>query len=226
MIGTGPVAVNQESMRTLLKTALGAGVWVTLSVTHAWADKAPPPPTVKPAPGLSANLPLPGPFPLPYANLAIAAQDDIEKDYLTYLRTTQVFPDQGVCTREIERRAAGKVRSGSLTIAWVTPPYLAWGGKLGGDAIVGPIRHLYSITEAHVSLEGLDHKVPALLTLSCFAQYPELHETGIWRAGHIRYGAYVNAGHGKYLSGAAVPFGQAPSGTPTAWDPQIRYLRK
>lgn len=148
-----------------------------------------------------------------------------EAAYLDYLRTTQVFPDEAVCTRELKRRAEGKIRPGSLQADWVTPPFLAWGGKLGGDAIVGPIEHLYAITEAHLAYR-LPDGTARQVTFACFAQYADVSESAIWRAGHVKYGAYTSAGHGKYTSGPARLFTHAPSGTPATREPDIRYLRK
>jgi hypothetical protein len=175
--------------------------------------------------GQVLQLPLPQGFPLPYAHVKLTPRNDEEAAYLDYLRTTQVFPDEGVCTRELKRRGDGKIRRDSLQIDWVTPPFLAWGGKLGGDAIVGPIEHLYAITEAHLTYE-LPDGTTKQGTFACFAQYAGFRESAIWRAGHVKYGAYTNAGHGKYTSGPALLFTHAPSGTPTTWEPGIRYLRK
>ena len=175
--------------------------------------------------GPALQLPLPQGFPLPYGHLRPIPRNDEEAAYLDYLRTTQVFPDEGVCTRELKRRAEGKIRPDSLRIDWVTPPFLAWGGKLEGDAIVGPIEHLYAITEAHLTFavpDGMTKQV----TFACYAQYAGFREAAIWRAGHVKYGAYANAGHGKYTSGPARLFTHAPPGTPTTWETGIRYLRK
>ena len=171
------------------------------------------------------QLPLPQGFPLPYAHVQLAPRNDEEAAYVDYLRTTLVFPDEGVCTRELKRRGEGKIRRDSLRIDWVTPPFLAWGGTSGGDAIVGPIEHLYAITEAHLAYE-LPDGATRQVTFACFAQYAGFRETAIWRAGHVKYGAYTTPGYGKYTSGPAHLFTQAPPGSPATWEPDIRYLRK
>lgn len=208
-------------MHALVRTA---GLLAIVLSVPAWAQdgaSAPAAPAALP----TLQLPLPQPFPLPYQHVTLTPRDDNEAVYLNYLRTSQVFPDQALCTRELERRVEGKIKPDGLKIDWVTPPFLAWGGKIGGDAIVGPIEHLYSITEAHITFEQNDgNKI--LATFACFAKYADVKESDIWRAGHVKYGAYVNAGHGKYTSGPARIFTHAPSGSPTVWEKEIRYLRK
>ena len=198
-----------------------AGLSVLLPVMPARAHETEAPAS---AAGQALQLPLPQGFPLPYAHLTLTPRNDEEAAYLHYLRTTRVFPDEALCTRELKRRVDARLDPDSLRIDWVTPPFLAWGGKLGGDAIVGPIEHLYAITEAHVTFTAPDGQTRQG-TFACFAKYADLREAAIWRAGHVKYGAYTTPGHGKYTSGPARLFTQAPPGNPATWEPDIRYLR-
>lgn len=96
----------QSNSTTRMKTSpklshCSVGLFAILLSAHACAQDAgqtAPAPAVGPA----LELPLPQPFPLPYAHITQAPRDDDEAAYLNYLRSSQVFPDQAVCTKEFD----------------------------------------------------------------------------------------------------------------------------
>lgn len=167
---------------------------------------------------------MPGPFPIPYASATIATASQQQRDFVGYLKTTPLFPDQAACTDELLRRLAGKVKENTIRIDWVTPPFLAWGGQRG-KVVVGALETLYALTEAHIRAEKPDGS-ELKLTYSCYAQYARFSDSDAWRAGHVRYGAYIKAGHEKYITGPAQMFMHAPPGQASKWEAQIRYYRE
>jgi hypothetical protein len=184
------------------------------------ADQVPAADLARTAPA----LPMPGPFPIPYASATIATDSPQQRDFVDYLKTTPLFPDEAACTDELLRRLDGKVKENTVRIDWVTPPFLAWGGQRG-KVVVGALETLYAITEAHVTAEKADG--PELkLTYSCYVQYARFPDTDIWRAKHVRYGAYIKTGHEKYITGPAVMFMHAAPGKASKWEAQIRYYRE
>lgn len=176
-----------------------------------------------PAPTLAIPQP-PGRLPLPYAGAEIRPTTAEEQDYANYLWTTKMLPDQVLCESNLAQRLQSVAKPGSSQWTWVTKPFLAWGGIWKQGAVVGPVQYLFSITEAHITwldLQNQEHKQ----TFSCYVQYAQQGEAGIWRVGHLRYGSYMNEGHQKYASGPAIPFGVALPDPNAGWEPGIKYYR-
>jgi hypothetical protein len=186
------------------------------------ADPVMPKPA-NPAPQLAIPQP-PASLPKPYTGASIQPATPEEQEYTNYLLSTALLPDQAICDRNLLQRMQGVAKPGSMKRDWVTKPFLAWGGIWKVGAVVGPVEHLYSITEAHVTWQnqqGQERKS----TYSCYVQYARQPEVGIWRIRHLKYGSYTNEGHKKYASGPAAPFTSAPPGPDTGSEPGIKYYR-
>lgn len=148
-----------------------------------------------------------------------------QEGYTKYLKSTPMFPDKRVCDKNLSETLRGLAKPGSTKRAWVTGPFLAWGGKLNVGAIVGPVERLFAIVEAHVQYRGLEGQ-DAKTTFSCFVQYARFKDNATWRNGHLMYGSYTQDGFKTYASGPAKIFAAAAAGTATTWDREIRYYNK
>ena len=176
-----------------------------------------------PIPTLAIPQP-PASLPLPYAGADIRPSTAEEHRYAAYLWATKMLPNQALCESNLSQRLQTVAKPDSTKWNWVTKPFLAWGGIWKVGAVIGPVEHLYSITEAHVTwldMQNVEHRQ----TFSCYVQYARQGEVGIWRVGHLRYGSYINEGHKKYVSGPAAPFGAALPGPDAGWEPGIKYYR-
>ncbi len=162
-------------------------------------------------------------FPTPYKGAKFAPINKESVDYARYLAHTEMFPDTGVC----ERNLMGNLRGGSIvgSIDWVTRPYLAWGGIRDNGTVVGPVRFLFSIKEAHVSYQiedGPRHD----FTYSCYVQYAAQWEKKIWRKGFLKYGEGITQGHRRYVPTRVNTFDSSPPGKTNDWEPGIKYYRE
>jgi hypothetical protein len=182
--------------------------------------------------GCAAEFGVPPPpsgLPYPYANAKGQPHSREEEDYLKYLRTTALLPDQRFCEKKFFKHLYGYgLPDFHITKSeWVTPTYMAWGGPLEGQAIIGPVERLYSITEAHIEFT-YGRNLTGIRTVACFAKYAKFKQSNIWRAGHVLYGSYNQPGIKKYISGPDYTDEEiiaAPPGNYRDWDPVIRYYR-
>ncbi|GEM_PF-3075640 len=175
----------------------------------------------------SAFLVVPHPpsfLPTPYAGTEFPPTTEENALYASYLQKTELFPDHRLCEHNLKIRIHGRSAEDSLRIDWVINPYLAWGGVRDKGAVVGPVHHLFSIMEAHVSFQNnSDQEVNA--TFSCYVQYASQHESKIWRKGFLKYGDGLSAGHRKYVSTPVSHFTSNFPGKPDAWETGVKYYK-
>jgi len=136
-----------------------------------------------------------------------------------------VFPDQEVCNRQLAERLQSVPNPDLIVRRWVTKPFLAWGGVLEVGAVVGPIEHLYSITEAHVTYrDARDREVKAhvfmLRPVRTFRRSTYLACGG----SQVRRWCPRWAQDSRRRPSAIV--WRCPPGNATEWEPGIRYYRK
>ena len=170
-------------------------------------------------------VPLPPSFlPNPYRGAEFQSNNDEDAIYATYLQNTEMFPDDSVCESNLEARLKGASLVNSIEIDWVTRPYLAWGGTWCEGAVVGPVKYLFTIQEAHVSyLASEEQKID--FTYSCYVQYARQSEQEIWKKGFLKYGQGFTKGHRKYVPTPVSIFTASLPGKATDWEPEIKYLR-
>ena len=180
--------------------------------------------TVKPRQS-STFLVVPHPpsfLPNPYAGIEFPATTEENALYANYLQKTELFPDHRLCEHSLKIRIHGRSDENSLRIEWVVNPYLAWGGSRDKGAVVGPVRHLFSIMEAHISFQdNSDQEINA--TFSCYVQYAAQRESMIWRKGFLKYGDGLSAGHRKYVSTSVSHFTANLPGKPDVWETGVKY---
>jgi len=161
-------------------------------------------------------------LPNPYAGAEFPPSTEENALYAGYLQKTELFPDHRLCEHNLRIRIHGRSDESSLRIDWVINPYLAWGGGREKGAVVGPVHHLFSIMEAHISFQdNSDQEINA--TFSCYVQYASQYENKIWRKGFLKYGDGLSAGHRKYVSTSVSHFTANFPGKPDVWETGVKY---